>query len=284
MTIKRIGVIGAGLMGSGIAQVASQSGFEVHLMDVEERFIQKGIATIEKNLKRMVDKSVITSADAGDIRGRITTCLTLADLVKDADMTIEAVIENLDLKKRVYSELDSLAAPEVIFASNTSALSITEMAGATNRQDKFIGMHFFNPVPVMKLVEVIRGYGTSDETVAITKEVANKMNKTAIEVLEAPGFVVNRILVPMITEAIFVLQEGLATAAEIDEGMKLGANHPMGPLALADLVGLDTMLHVQQHLYEEFGDPKYRPPGLLKKMVRAARLGRKSGKGFYDYT
>ncbi len=284
MEIKRIGVIGAGLMGGGIAQIAAQNGFQVNLMDVEERFITKGIATIEKNLKRQVDKGVMQASEADAIRGRITTCLSLAELAQDVDMTIEAVIENLDLKKKVYKELDSLAAPGVVFASNTSALSITEMASATNRPDKFIGMHFFNPVPVMKLVELIRGYGTSDETVKITKDVANKMRKTAIEVLEAPGFVVNRILVPMVIEAIYVLQEGLATAAEIDEGMKLGANHPMGPLALADLVGLDTLLSVQQHLYEEFADPKYRPPVLLRKMVRAGRLGRKSGKGFYDYS
>jgi 3-hydroxybutyryl-CoA dehydrogenase len=283
MEIKRIGVIGAGLMGSGIAQVAAQSGFQVNLMDVEQRFVDKGLATIDKNLKRMTEKGKMEASEADAVRSRIKTTLSLTEAASDVDVTIEAVIEKMDLKKSVYKELEGIAKPSTIFATNTSGLSITEMASVTSRPDRFVGMHFFNPVPVMKLVEVIRGYGTSDETVKVIKDLAQKMGKTAIEVLEAPGFVVNRILVPMINEAIFVLQEGLASAAEIDEGMKLGANHPMGPLALADLVGLDTLLNVQQYLYEEFADPKYRPPTLLRKMVRAGHLGRKSGKGFFDY-
>jgi 3-hydroxybutyryl-CoA dehydrogenase len=283
MEIKKIGVIGAGLMGSGIAQVAAQSGFQVNLMDVEQRFVDKGLNAIDKNLKRMTEKGKMEACEAEAVRSRIKGTLSLSEAASGVDVTIEAVIEKMELKKSVYEELDRVAPPTTIFATNTSGLSITAMAAVTARPDRFIGMHFFNPVPAMKLVEVIRGYGTSDETVNVIKDLARKMGKTAIEVLEAPGFVVNRILVPMIIEAIFVLQEGLASAAEIDEGMKLGANHPMGPLALADLVGLDTLLNVQQHLYEEFADPKYRPPTLLRKMVRAGHLGRKSGKGFYDY-
>jgi len=284
MNIQKIGVIGAGLMGAGIAQVAAQSGFWVALMDVETRFVEKGIVTIDKNLKRLVDKGKMQSAEAQTIRDRIKGTVSLSEAVSDADVVIEAIIENMDLKKNLYKDMDDLAPGATIFATNTSGLSITEMASVTRRTDRFIGMHFFNPVPVMKLVEVIRGYATTDQTVAVIKGLSQKMGKTPIEVLEAPGFVVNRILVPMINEAIFVFQEGLATAAEIDEGMKLGANHPMGPLALADLVGLDTLLSVQDHLYREFADSKYRPPVLLRKMVRAGHLGRKSGKGFYDYS
>jgi 3-hydroxybutyryl-CoA dehydrogenase len=283
MDIQKIGVIGAGLMGAGIAQVAAQSGFQVCMMDVETRFVDKGLGMIEKNLDRAAQKGKLTPQDAATIRGRIKGTVSSSEAVSDADVVIEAIIENMDLKKQLYKDIDGLAPDRTIFATNTSGLSITEMASVTKRPEKFIGMHFFNPVPVMQLVEVIRGYATSDDTVAVIKGLAQRLGKTAIEVLEAPGFVVNRILVPMINEAIFVLQEGLATAAEIDEGMKLGANHPMGPLALADLVGLDTLLSVQDHLYREFADPKYRPPVLLRKMVRAGHLGRKSGKGFYDY-
>jgi 3-hydroxybutyryl-CoA dehydrogenase len=283
MEIKKIAVIGAGLMGSGIAQVAAQSGYEVNLMDVEQRFIDKGVGAIEGNLKRNVEKGKMLQADADAVRGNIKTFLSIPDAVADVDIVIEAVIEIMDLKRSVFKDLDEAAKESTIFATNTSGLSITEMAAVTGRPDRVVGMHFFNPVPVMKLVEVIRGFATSDSSVEIIKNLSAKMGKTAIEVQEAPGFVVNRILVPMIIEAVFVLQEGLASAAEIDDGMKLGANHPIGPLALADLVGLDTLLHVQEHLYEEFGDPKYRPPVLLKKMVRAGKLGRKSGEGFYSY-
>jgi 3-hydroxybutyryl-CoA dehydrogenase len=284
MEIKKIGVIGAGLMGSGIAQVAAQSGFEVNLNDVEERFIANGIAMIENNLKRLTEKGKMEASQAETVRARIKSSLTLAETAKDVDVFIEAVIERMDLKKALYKELDGLAKPSAIFATNTSGLSITELASMTSRPERFIGMHFFNPVPMMQLVEVIRGIATADEVVAVIKDLAVKMGKKPIQVNEGPGFVVNRILVPMLCEAIWVLQEGLASAEEIDQGMKLGANHPMGPLALCDLVGLDTLLSVQQHLYQEFADPKYRPPALLRQMVRAGRLGRKSGKGFYDYT
>jgi len=283
MEIKTIGVVGAGTMGSGIAQAAAEAGFKVIMRDIEESFVDRGLGVIKKNLGRAVDKGKKSKEEAEQVIGRIRGTTRLEDL-KDADLVIEAVIENMDLKKELYKELDRICPPETIVASNTSGLSITEMASATDRPDKVVGMHFFNPVPVMKLVEVIMGASTSDETFQLIMELSRKMGKEPIAVNEAPLFVVNRILLPMINEAAFVLMEGVAGAEDIDKGMMLGANHPIGPLALADLVGLDVLLAVQDTLYRETGDSKYRACPLIRKMVRAGHLGRKSGRGFYDYS
>lgn len=282
MDVSRLAVIGAGQMGSGIAQVAATAGLSVTLLDVSEDLARKGLAAVEKGLSRAIEKGKLDPAEKDAVLARIRIGADLS-LASDADMAIEAVVENVDVKKDVFRKLDAVLAPNAIIASNTSSISITRLAAATGRPGKVIGMHFMNPVPAMKLVEIISGQATSDETREVTWALAEKMGKTPVAVSDYPGFVSNRLLMPMINEAAYCLMEGVASREDIDTVMRLGMNHPMGPLALADLIGLDTCLYIMEVLYEGFKDSKYRPCPLLRRMVDAGYLGRKVGKGFYTY-
>jgi len=282
MSIYTVGIIGAGTMGNGIAQACAVSGIAVVMVDVSDAAVQKGIATVAGSLDRLIKKKKITEADKAAALARIKGSTNYDDL-KAAQLVIEAATENHELKNKILKQVDALIAPEVILATNTSSISITQLAAVTGRADRFVGMHFFNPVPMMALVEIIRGLQTSDSTHAAVKALAERLGKTPITVKNAPGFVVNRILVPMINEAFFVLAEGLATPEDIDAGMKLGCNQPIGPLALADMVGLDVCLAVMEVYFKEFGDSKYRACPLLKEYVAAGRLGRKTGRGVYSY-
>lgn len=283
MSIQKVMIIGAGQMGSGIAQVFAQSGYEVVLHDLQEEALQKGIGLIEKILNKDVSKGKITEENKADTIRRISTSGSLTD-ARDCDLVVEAIVENMEVKMKVFEELDQFAPEHAILATNTSSLPITEIAAVTNRPEKVIGMHFMNPVPVMKLVEIIRGLATSDETYEAIAQTSKQLNKISVEVNDFPGFVSNRILLPMINEAVYTVYEGVASPEDVDTVMKLGMNHPMGPLQLADFIGLDTCLSIMEVLHEGLGDSKYRPCPLLRKYVKAGWLGKKSGRGFYEYS
>lgn len=282
MAIQKVMVIGAGQMGSGIAQVCAQAGYEVILNDMKDEFFERGLNTITKNLARDVEKGRKTEEEKSNVLARITKSLTIED-AKDADIIIEAAVENMDIKQSIFKQLDEIAPKHAILATNTSSLPITEIAAVTKRPEQVIGMHFMNPVPVMKLVEIIRGLATADEVYETVAEMTKQLGKTGVEVNDFPGFISNRILLPMINEAIYALYEGVASKEAIDDVMKMGMNHPMGPLTLADFIGLDTCLSIMEILHEGLGDSKYRPCPLLRKYVAAGWLGKKSGRGFYIY-